>query len=177
MAIDPYIPISMADAPKLGERIPAPRGWRATRPGEVGPGGQPKGFLFGKPGPDAGYALTLGSRLRDLVQLAPGEAWDDALVCAAGLAMRRAADAGRAPLPEDLELAFTVLGYLGGAPPELVDWRRQRVEGAAHHDTLVRHLTDDVPIETLRLEPATARQRLDRWRLLLGAPANGSGGR
>ncbi|MGH9023288.1 MAG: hypothetical protein ACRDV9_09345 [Acidimicrobiia bacterium] len=177
MAIDPYIPISSADTPKLEERIPAPRGWRATRPGEVGPAGQPKGFLFGKPGPDAGYALTLGKRFRDLVELAPDEAWHDALACAAGLAMRRAADAGRAPVREDLELAFTVLGYLGGAPPELVGWRRQRVEGADHQDTLVRQLTDDVPIETLRLEPAAALRRLDCWRLSLGAPTNGSGGR
>lgn len=171
MAVDPYVPTSPEDAPRLREQIPPPRGWRATRPGEVGPAGQPKGFLFGKPGPDAGYALDLGGRFEGLLELAPGEGFRDALACGAGLGMRRAADAGRAPVLADLELAFTVLGYLGGAPPELVEWRRQRVEGSARHDTQVRHLVDDVPIETLRLKAASARGRLDRWRLLLGAPA------
>ena len=40
------------------------------------------------------------------------------------LALKRASLFGRAPVVHDLEVAFTIWGFLGAAPPELVALRR-----------------------------------------------------
>src|SRR5687767_3121936 len=69
MAVDPYVPTRPEDAPRRSVAIPAAAGWRAVRPGDLdpaaGPGGE--GVLFGTPGPDGGYALTLTARFRSRI--------------------------------------------------------------------------------------------------------------
>ncbi len=171
MAVDPYVPTRPEDAPRESARVPPPNGWRAVRPGDLVPGEPPSpaGVLFGTPGPDSGYALTLAQRFHGRLEVVPPETEHDAMAVAAELAMRRAALFGRAPVIVDLELAFTLFGWLGAASPELRQWRRLAVAGAAHDYPRRRALVDAVPEATLRLKPGDdVRAALGNWRALLG---------
>jgi hypothetical protein len=171
VAVDPYVPTQAEDAPRESVRVPPPKGWRAVRPGDLVPGEKsyPSGALFGSPGPDSGYALTLAQRFHGRLEIATPESEHDAMAVAAELAMRRAAVFGRAPVTEDLELAFTLFGWLGGGTPELVEWRRLTVAGAGHDYARRRALVDGVPEATLRLKPGEdVRAALGNWHKLLG---------
>ncbi len=106
-------------------------------------------------------------RFEDRLQLAPGEHAHDVEAGCVGVALARASLFGRAPVIHDLELAFTVWGYLGDAPPELVTYRRPLFAGASHHYWDQRKIVDRVPEATLRMTPAQVRQRLSDWRSLL----------
>ena len=174
MAVDPYIPTQAEDAPRESTRVPPPKGWRAVRPGDLPPGERvcPPGNLFGTPGPDSGYALQLAARFHGRLEIVAPETEHDALAVAAELAMRRAALLGRAPVMVDLELAFTLFGWLGGASPEMREWRRLAVAGADHDYPRRRALVDAVPEATLRLQPGEdVRAALGNWRALLGLSA------
>src|SRR2546425_8762550 len=143
MAVDPYVPTRPEDAPRRSVAIPPARGWLATRPGDLSPE-QLKGCLLGTPGPDSGYALTLAQRFHDRLELASPETVHDAEAVAAEVAMKRCSLFGRAPVMADLELAFTLFGWLGDAPADLVEWRRLEVAGAAHDYDRRRALVDRV---------------------------------
>jgi hypothetical protein len=171
VAVDPYVPADAEDAPRESLRLPPPKGWRAARPGDLVPGEKPSplGILFGTPGPDSGYALTLAERFHRRLEVVAPETEHDAMGVGAELAMRRAAIFGRAPVLIDLELAFTLFGWLGGASPELREWRRSAVAGASHDYPRRRALVDAVPEATLRLKPGDdVRAALGNWRALLG---------
>ena len=152
MAVDPYVPVAPEDAPRRSVPIPPAQGWRATRPGDIDPaaGVGCQGLLFGTPGPDSGYALALSERFLDRITVVSPETIGDAEALAAGLAMRRAALFGRAPVMCDLEVAFTLFGWLGEPPQELVDWRRFAVAGVEHDYARRVALTDAVPGDLLR---------------------------
>lgn len=167
MAVDPHVSTRLWDRPRSGTPMPPARGFRAQRPAEVVRGGQPSGPLLGAPGPDEGYALLLAQRFHDRLHLAPGEDPADAVAAAAAIAMRRAAGFGRAPVLADVEFGFSLLGYLGEAPPDLVEWRRLRVRGAAHDYVGQRELVDAVKPQTLALQPGEVRECLARWRELV----------
>lgn len=167
MAVDPYVPVNAADAPRRSVTIPPAHRWTADRPGDMVPG---SGDLRGDPGPDSGYALTLATAFRDRLDVAYPETAHDAEVVGAELAMRRGSIFGRAPIMADLELAFTLFGWLGGAPPELVEWRRFAVADIGHAYPRRRALVNDVPEASLRIRPEEARSQLSRWRGLLGVP-------
>lgn len=170
MAVDPYVPTRPEDAPRRSTAVPPPAGWRAVRPGDLGPA-QPSGRLLGTPGPDQGYALTLAERFKDRLEIAPPETAHDALALGAEVAMKRAALFGRAPVLADVEVGLTLFGWLGGAPPDLVEWRRLAAAGAAEDYARRRTLVDAVPEAVLRRHPGEIRDGLDRWRqLLAGAP-------
>ena len=109
----------------------------------------------------------LARRFADRLELAPGEHADDAVAGCMVVAMARASLFGRAPVIHDLELAFTLWGYLGGAPPELVAYRTPLFSGASHHYWDQRKIVDKVPESTLRMTPAQVRQKLSDWRSLL----------
>lgn len=166
MAAPDYVPVSSVDAPRAASRLPGHPGWTATRPGDLG-GPQPLGPQLGRPGPDQGYALTLGERFADRVQVDDGEHRADAVHGCCMLALKRASLFGRAPTIYDLELAFSLWGFLGGAPPELRAYRRPRFEGARHHGWDPGGAVEAVPAETLRLTPEEVRARLADWRSLL----------
>ncbi|MGH8993911.1 MAG: hypothetical protein ACRDYV_08710 [Acidimicrobiia bacterium] len=174
MAVDPYVPTQAEDAPRESSRIPPAQGWKAVRPGDLPPGQSTRpaaGNLFGTPGPDSGYALRLTQRFHDRLEIVAPETEHDAVALAAELAMRRAALLGRAPVLVDLELAFTLFGWLGGASPELREWRRLTVAGLDHDYPRRRALVDAVPEATLRLKPGEdVRAALGNWRALLGIP-------
>ncbi len=168
MAVDPYLPVSGDDTPRRSVAIPPASGWRAIRPGDLLP---VSGELRGSPCPDGGYALTLAARFHDRLEVVSPETARDAEEVGSELAMRRASMFGRAPVTADLDLAFTLFGWLGGAPADLVEWRRLAAAGASHDYPARRALVNAVPEATLRLRPEEARTQLTRWRELLGISA------
>ena len=166
MAAPEYVPVSLDELPRLKEPIPAAKPWMAKRPADL-KGGQPYGPKLGSPGPDQGYALHLARRFVDRLQLSETEQVDDAVAGCVAVALKRASLFGRAPVIWDLELAFSLWGFLGGAPDELVAFRRPLFEGARHHYSKQRQICDLVPEETLRLAPEHVRHGLPAWRELL----------
>src|SRR5579862_5729902 len=125
MAQPEFVPVTDADRVRVTERLPTPDSWMPDRVGEVRlEGGQPTGPRFGVAGPDQGYALKLAHLLAPSLVLAPGEAADDAIDGCLGVALKRAAHFGRAPVMNDLKVAFGAWGFLAEAPAELVDHRR-----------------------------------------------------
>ena len=164
-----YVPVQAADEVRPVERLPAPRAWTADRPGDLRPGARPRGQGLGVPGPDQGYALLLARRFSGRLELTPGEQEDDVMAGCTGLALKRAALFGRAPVLIDLELAFTLFGYLGDAPDGLVEARQEIFSGAAHHYWQTRWIADRVPESTLRLSAVGVRERLGSWQELMQA--------
>lgn len=158
-----YVPIRAADEVRPVERLPAPRRWRPDRPADLAPGPGSRGRGLGVPGPDQGYGLLLAHRFSGRLELSPGESEHDALAAGTAVALKRAALFGRAPVTADLELAFTLLGYLGDTPDDLVAARRRWVDGMSHQYWQGRALADRVPEETLRLTPERVRDRLTSW--------------
>jgi hypothetical protein len=175
MAVDPYVPTLPEDAPRRSVAIPPASGWRAVRPGDLEPAAGPgrgNGVLFGTPGPDSGYALTLAERFRDRITVAPPETVHDAEAVAAGVAMRRAGLFGRAPMSTDVELGLTLFGWLGDAPAELVEWRRLAVAGIGHDYARRVGLVEAIPDAVIRRRPDQIRGELSGWRRLVGLDAS-----
>jgi hypothetical protein len=170
MAVDPYVPTRPEDAPRRSVAIPPAAGWRAVRPGDLDPAAPigKKGRLFGTPGPDSGYALTLAERFGDRVAVVAPETAHDAELLAAQFAMRRAALLGRAPVQADVELGFTLFGWLGDAPADLVEWRRLAVAGIGHDYPRRVGLIETIPEWVMRQRLDQVRERMSDWRHLLG---------
>lgn len=168
MAAPEYVPTNIGQQPRHGLPYPPPRRWAADRPADLGPA-QPRGVAFGNPGPDQGYGLKLARRFVDRLVLGEGEHADDAVAGCVGVALRRASLFGRAPVIHDFEVAFTLWGFLGDAPAELVALRRPLFEAVDHHYSDERAIANLVPEETLRLTPAEVKRRWPtEWRQLLG---------
>jgi hypothetical protein len=166
VAAPEYVPLSLNELPRLKEPIPAPGRWKADRPADL-KGRQPVGRMLGSPGPDQGYALVLARRFEDKLVLAENEHMEDVAAGCLGVATKRSSLFGRAPVVYDLELAFTLWGFLAAPPEYLVEFRRPLFLGARHHYWEQRKITDLVPEETLRLTPAQVRERLAEWRGML----------
>jgi hypothetical protein len=153
---DPYVPTTLDEQPRQepnlapGVHLPAPRRWRADRPGDLG-AIQPKGAFLGSPGPNIGYALSLAERGRDRMRLEAGEEADDAIAVVAALAMKRAATFGRGPTVNDVDFAMELLGYLGDTPDDVKAWRPDVVRAAAHDYAVRRAVVDTVSSGLLRL--------------------------
>jgi hypothetical protein len=171
MAAPQHVPSSLAQQPRRGLPLPPSAPWRAERPADLGPA-QPLGAALGNPGPDQGYALKLARHFDDRLVLAEGEHAADAVVGCLGVALRRASIFGRAPVIHDLEIAFTIWGFLGDAPPQLVALRRPRFQALEHHYEEQRAIAAQAPEATLRLIPAQVKARWPgEWRALLGVSA------
>jgi hypothetical protein len=170
MAAPHHVPVNIADKPRLGDVMPPADSWRANRPAEVvNKTEQPSGLYFGNMGPDQGYGLKLAKRFEDRLVVSEGEHKEDAVEGALAVGLKRASLFGRAPVIYDFELAYALFGFLGGAPTDLVAFRRQLFESARipGHYPERRRIADLVPEETLRLTPAQVRERLADWRSLL----------
>ena len=167
MAAPDYVPVQLADRARQGEVLPPPRKWTATRPGDL-VGRQPSGHMLGNPGPDQGYGLALAQLFAGKLQLTTGEEEADAMAGGVAVALRRASMYGRAPVIYDFDLAFSLWGFLGDAPEDLVAFRKPLFAGASHHYNHQREIADLVPEATLRLTPAEVRRRVGEWRTLLG---------
>jgi hypothetical protein len=156
MAQPDYVPTPTADEPRVYVSPPwRPDSWMADRPAELD-GRQPTGPRLGSPGPDQGYALKIAEPFRERLVLTAGESADDALGGCIAIAMRRASIFGRAPTVHDLTVAFSLWGFLGEAPAELTDRRRELFAGVGHlhHYMERRAIVDGAPEELLRLPHA-----------------------
>ena len=163
-----FVPLAAADRVRPSERLPVPQAWRPERPGDEAATGVKTATGFGVTGPDQGYALKLAGTFVDRLQLAPQEHADDAVAGCLGVALKRASLYGRAPVVYDLELAFTLFGFLTASPPAgLVEFRRALFDGASHHYAHQRAIADAVPEATLRFTPAQVAERLPEWRSLV----------
>jgi hypothetical protein len=174
MAAPQFVPVDPVDRPRSYESpayVPAP--WSAERPAGIS-GRQPVGTRLGFPGPDQGYALLLAERVRPRVQVSSGESVDDALAGCLGVALRRAALYGRAPVIHDLTIALTVWGFFDPNPPaDLLALRRTRFAGVAHlahHYAEAREIAENVPESVLKMTPSEVQQQFpSRWREFVGA--------
>jgi hypothetical protein len=168
---DPFVPADPADRPRQqqnlppGTATPPARDWRADRPGDVGPA-QPRGPLFGTPGPNVGYAYTLVKRVEDDLQLSEGEDHHDVAPVIAEIAAKRAALFGRAPVIHDVKLVSSLLGYDGSADDDFVEIRTLIVHDAGHDYQRRRAVVDTVPEQLLRLKPEEMEAMVHEWRHL-----------
>lgn len=162
-----YVPLSSADRVRPAERLPPPDRWLADRPAEVWEGELPHGVGFGSPGPNLGYGLKLADRFGDRLELTEGEHSEDALAGCAVVGIKRASIFGRAPVIFDMDLAFALWGFLGGAPADLVEFRKNLFLACSHDYWSQRQIASKVPEETLRLTPAQVRDRRADWRSLI----------
>ena len=157
MAAPDHVPNETAVADRHYVSPPRrPQPWVADRPAELTEG-QPTGAGLGVPGPDQGYALLLARRFESHLLLGHGENAADAIAGCVGVALKRAASFGRAPVAADLEVAFRVFGFLPPAPDEsLVAWRKELFAGVSHphHYAEARHLVGLVPESVLRMPPS-----------------------
>ncbi|CAA9263142.1 MAG: hypothetical protein AVDCRST_MAG20-2905 [uncultured Acidimicrobiales bacterium] len=168
MAAPEHVPSDLSARPRTGLGLPPARPFDNDRPGALGPS-QPTGPGFGNPGPDQGYALRLAERFAGRLVLATGEVEHDVITGCTGVALRRASLFGRAPVIHDLTVAFTIWGFLGDAPPDLVALRTPLFQAASHHYEDQRAIVDMVPEATLRLPHGEVARRFPTdWRSLLG---------
>lgn len=158
------VPEAETDRMRPSALLPAPRRWVLDRPGEQLDLEPPTGPRFGSPGPDLGYGLMLARRLAPRLVLTEGEHEEDVVAGGFACGARRAATFGRAPVIYDMQWAYGLWGYLGGAPEDLVAWRKPLFRGAAEHYWDQREIVDAVKPEALTLTPAQVLESLSRWK-------------
>ena len=155
MGQQPNVEIDPSDLPRPTPDTDPPRRWRPTRPGViVSPEQMPWGGAFGTPGPDMGWALKL-VRSADLPERTDGlEAVLAALMAA------RASVFGRAPVPEDLEVAKVLAGLAEGLPSEFSEKRDRWIEATAHEASPGRSAVSEIDRDLLMLKPDQLLRRL-----------------
>ena len=128
MAQQPNVEITETARPRQSlEPAPANK-WRSAKPGiPSGPADVPQGGGFGYAGPDPGWAL----RLVATADLPTDDPRLESVVT--GLVLARASASGRAPVPEDIDVALFLCGYGEDAEPELIE-RRERWLAAVPHE-------------------------------------------
>jgi hypothetical protein len=147
--------------------LPPARKWFLDRPAEQTDLQASYAPRFGATGPDLGYGLKLARRLASRLQLAGDEHEHDVIAGGFATGSRRAAHFGRAPVIYDMEWAFGLWGYLGGAPTDLIDWRRPLFQGAGEDYWDQRRIVDAVRPEALALSPTEVLERITSWKELL----------
>lgn len=162
-----HVPVQASDRVRPSALLPPPVAWYQERPAEQLTLAQPTGPRFGSTGPDLGYGLKLARRFEPRLELAEGERAEDAVAGCFACGTRRSAHFGRAPVIYDMEWSYTLWGFLGGAPDDLVAWRKKMFQGAAEHYWNQREIVDAVRLETLALNPAQVREGLGSWKELL----------
>ena len=155
-----YVPIVSTDRVRPSDRLPAPRAWAADRPADLQRQEQPSGPSFGSTGPDLGYGLKLAHMVAARLPIPPDESVADAVAGCFACGAKRSTVFGRAPVIYDMEWAYTLWGYAGDAPADLVVARRALFRGASHHYSHQRAIVDAVKPPTFRLTPAAVRERL-----------------
>ena len=167
MTAPDYVPLAGPDRIRPVVRLPVPRSWEATRPGEKPDPEPPTGPKFGSTGPDLGYGMKLAQRFKTKLELTDGEHSEDALAGCFAVGAKRAALFGRAPVIYDMELAFTLWGFLGEPPEDLVSFRKALFMGASHDYWEQRQIVDRVHDATLRMTPAQVKAKLADWQSLV----------
>ena len=129
MGQQPNIEVTEAGRPRSALQPPAARRWTPSiKPGiPTSPDEVPSGGRFGQTTPDGGWGL----RLVNAADLPDSDPHLKAVLAA--LTIARAGALGRAPVPEDLEVALLLAGY-GFDPSEEVIDRRERWKAAVPHE-------------------------------------------
>ncbi|MEA1901976.1 MAG: hypothetical protein U9N56_00450 [Actinomycetota bacterium] len=128
MAQQPNVEIADSDRPRSKPQPGSAIAWRSSKPGlPSGPDDIPEGPGFGHAGPDPGWAYQLVRR----TELPDDDPRLDSVVV--GLVLARASALGRAPVPEDIDVALVLCGYAEDAGPDWVE-RRERWLAAVPHD-------------------------------------------
>ncbi len=155
MAQQPNVEITDAERPRPTPQPGPAVKWRADKPGvPEGPTGIRGGGLYGTTGPDPGWGLRL---LNQATLPDDDEQFREVI---AGLMLARAAALGRAPVPEDIEVALTLCGYGFDAPVEVVERRQRWVEAAAHDRRPGATAVAQVDRELLILKPGEVASAL-----------------
>lgn len=174
-----FVPIAEVDQVRPALHLSVPESWTQSRPAELsiprrsGDAARSHSRGRGTPGPDQGFALSLARRFAGKLHLAAGESLEDAIVGCALLAARRAGTLGRAPSIRDVEVAFTLWGFLKDAPESLVELRKSYFRSASHEYDVQRRLVDQVPAEILRLSLEDIEDRSKNWETLVSTIADG----
>jgi hypothetical protein len=130
----------------------------------------PTGARLGATGSDLGFGLKLAKRVAERAVLAEGEHLADAVAGCFSSGSRRSSHFHRSPVIYDMDWAFTLWGFLAGAPDELVTYRRPIFAGADHDYGRQRAIADMVSEDALRLPLAEMQQGLTaNWRKWAGA--------
>lgn len=150
MAQQPNIEVDRARAP-LPEPEPGPaRRWTQSRPGEISsPDEAAWGGSYGTPGPDTGWALAL-IRRADFDRSRRGKEIESLLTA---LVAARASRAGRAPIPQDVEVGLIMLGLRDGLPEELAERRERWLDAATHERPRGATALREIEPSLLDLEP------------------------
>jgi hypothetical protein len=164
-----FVPIKPEDRVQKDLSPETPERWKADRPAEISNDGQPRGDLVGSIGPDQGYALKLARSFSNRLQRHGNESEEDAIVGCTEVALKRASLYGRAPVVYDLEFAFTLWGYLGGAPDDLVSFRVKLFSQVSHDYVAQRKIVDHVRDEVFTMNSNEIRARLHDWTALIEA--------
>ena len=162
-----YVPVRPSDRVRPSQRLEVPGPWRQDRPAELTDLTPPAGERFGVAGPDLGYGLKLAKHLEHRLAVPRGEDVEDVVAGCFACGARRAASLGRAPVVFDFEWAYTLWGYLGSPPSDLVAARAPVIRGAAHDYWRQRRVADAVTAEALRLTRAQVATVIGEWRSLL----------
>ena len=166
MTAPDYVPLAETDRIRPSDKLSMPKPWELGRPGELRELVVPQGRLFGSTGPDLGYGMKLANRLADQLTVPAGESRHDAVTVGFVSGARRASIFGRAPVIHDMRWAYTIWGFLGPAPEELVAWRAPIVRGADHDYEVQRAAVDRIAPDSFRLTPDQAKARLESWKEL-----------
>lgn len=154
MGQQPNVQIGGGEVPRLTPEPDPPRRWRPTRPGVItAPEQMPRGGTFGTPGPDTGYALKL-IRSSD-VELTPSQEQVVAALMAARSSYR-----GRAPVPEDFEVALIVAGLVEGLPPAIVERGERWAAETSHEPSPGRRAVREAGTDLFEFNSDEVRRRL-----------------
>lgn len=154
MAQQPHVVIGRAERPDPEPEPPAPDAWLPVRSGDLPGPARATGALFGRPGPDAGYALRLvraaglpESRRMKLLERVVGT-----------IAIARSSAAGRGPIMQDVQVALGLLGFGADADQDALDERLDAIlDSAIHEHTKGSGFVDTLPEPVLLGDVASAR--------------------
>lgn len=156
MGQQPNIELEPSDRPREVPEPAPPRLGPDARPGVItAPDQVPSGASFGRPGPDTGWAYRI-IQVADLPDRTP-----DLEAVLVAIMAARASSFGRAPVPEDLEVARMLLG-LGGGRPDLDERRERWLEATAHEKVKGTTALAEIDRDVLRLRPEQIRSSLGR---------------
>jgi hypothetical protein len=170
MAQPDFVPIVATDRVRPSNRLSIPGRWQQDRPAEQVSLRPPTGQKLGATGSDLGFGLKLAKRVAERAVLAEGEHLADAIAGCFSCGSRRSSHFHRGPVIYDMEWAFTLWGFMPGAPDELVSHRHSVFAGADHDYNRQRAIADMVTEQALRLSVAEVRESLAaQWRKWTGA--------
>ena len=170
MAQQPNIELDASDLPRTDAERSAERRWSPRRPGEItSPDEMPNRAEFGHPGPDTGWALRLLG-VADFDRSELGTRGEEVLLSIIGA---RAGSIGRAPTPEDVEVALVLTGLqTEGLDDEtaavLHRHRRAWFHAAAHETSPGTAALEAIPSDVLAETPIHIRTLLRQEPDLLG---------